>query len=178
MAFAVVNMLNVALPQYDIRIPLGDAGLLRFLQPFVPSNPNFSDVVARVTLVNAGVDKIKQTQRSWWWEYRFVFSCQYGTVIPNRTEGDPITNVQLKQSIQDDMVLEIQRIGYVLQSFALYENSRRIVGFALDDPRVTEPQFFFPRPEERTDGGIRVPQPPPPITNTSSWVRTMIQTIK
>lgn len=171
-SFGIVNLLNVALPQYDIRMPLGDAGLLRLLTPLLPSNPNFPDVIAKVTLINAGVDNIQQTQRSWWWEYRLVFGCEYGTAIANRTEGDPITNIALKQSIQDDMIREIQILGYVLQSFAIHENSRRILGFALDDPRVTDPPFYFPRPEERSQDGIRVPQTPQlPPTSIKPWVR-------
>jgi hypothetical protein len=171
----LVRFLDNALPRYEINFPkTKNQGILVWLEPFIPPPRNNQDVVAVVTLINAGVDIIKTTQSSWWWEYRLVFECQYGTALrPDKVPGSPITNPILKQQIQDDIDKEIQTLGYILQVLAIHENSRGILGFAVDDPRISDPPFVFQRPEVR--GGSEVPpyQPYKSPTTKSPWVRIL-----
>jgi hypothetical protein len=78
-----------------------------------------------------------------------VFGCEYSNGLPDKKPGDPVTNPTLEQDIQDEISREIQTLGYILQPFRIYEQSRDVVGIAIDDPRKTDPPFVFQQPKRR-----------------------------
>jgi hypothetical protein len=164
LAYLLVNFLDHALSQYEINYPDEEnlGRLLSFLGTFLPPRPikRPQDVVAKVVLANANEGEIRRSKSSWWWEYRLVFECVYGPAVnslppdQNITAGADIIDIALKQRIRDDVDREIQTLGYIMQVVDLHGNSRGILGFAVDDPRITSPPFVFRRPTVRGESAL------------------------
>jgi hypothetical protein len=176
-AYLIVTYLDIAIPEYKIKNPWEEredslAGLLSlFFKLTDDPKPN---AIAIITLIDAGVGIIQKSRISWWWEYRFVFGCEYGNGLPDKKPGDPVTNPTLKQDIQDEISREIQTLGYILQPFRIYERSRGVVGISIDDPRKTDPPFVFQQPKRRN----ATPAPTSPqVTTDKAWVSSMDNTL-
>jgi hypothetical protein len=76
--------------------------------------------------------------------------CEHGKGLLDMNPGDAVTNPTLKQDIQDEISREIQTLGYILQPFRIFEQGRGVVGFAIDDPRKTDPPLCFKNPRVGT----------------------------
>lgn len=95
------------------------------------------DVAYDVFLQITNAKKIKTFDAYWWWKYEMRFFCFM-------RDSGPLLNHEILYGIENDLNRNLRNLSTLLASFQLWERSRGVLGFSVEDPRTADDRGTLP----------------------------------
>jgi hypothetical protein len=140
-----VAYLNEASIDYNVKLSV-PIDLFNATDDYMPPNGYRAELVHEHVLPEA----IEKKDANWWWKYTLIFHCYYGTgatgITANPTstlaEGTKITDPVELRRIQQELNMLLRQGMEIVATFELLQSSHGIVGFAVEDPRLSNTPFI------------------------------------